>query len=167
MAFLGLSFVACALMIAGLPPLSGFLAKFAMLAALLDTGSRRRGDGPMPALDAHHCSFCVLIVSGLLSTIALSRAGDSLFLGAARIVRRRICGSIECAPIAALLLRAPCSQFARSPCCATRGDAAQGLLDPAHYIDAVMSATPTPGPAAADPSRSARRSDEAHCSPRR
>ena len=36
MAFLGLSFVACALLIAGLPPLSGFVGKFAMLSALLD-----------------------------------------------------------------------------------------------------------------------------------
>src|SRR5690606_27656211 len=34
MAFLGLAFVCCVLLVAGLPPLSGFIAKFAMLHAV-------------------------------------------------------------------------------------------------------------------------------------
>ena len=42
MALLGLSFVACALLLAGLPPLPGFVAKFALLAALLRPGPGRR-----------------------------------------------------------------------------------------------------------------------------
>src|SRR5690606_8965592 len=33
MAFLGLAFVSCALLVTGLPPLSGFVAKFSMLSA--------------------------------------------------------------------------------------------------------------------------------------
>src|SRR5687768_3733390 len=38
MAFLGMSFIACALLITGLPPLSGFVAKFLILSAALNTG---------------------------------------------------------------------------------------------------------------------------------
>ena len=44
MAFLGATFILCAVLIAGLPPLSGFLAKFAMLSAALDGG-----DAPISA----------------------------------------------------------------------------------------------------------------------
>ena len=36
MAFLGLTFVCCALLVAGLPPLSGFLAKFALLRTAIE-----------------------------------------------------------------------------------------------------------------------------------
>src|SRR3546814_1215386 len=36
MAFLGLSFFACALLIIGLPPLSGFVANFSLLSAALN-----------------------------------------------------------------------------------------------------------------------------------
>src|SRR5699024_9231396 len=43
MAFLGMAFFACALLIVGLPPLSGFVAKFALLAAALKSGG---GEGP-------------------------------------------------------------------------------------------------------------------------
>ena len=38
-----MGFIGCALLLAGLPPLSGFLAKFAMLAPLLGSG-----DGACP-----------------------------------------------------------------------------------------------------------------------
>ena len=47
MAFLGLTFVCCVLLVAGLPPLSGFLAKFALLrTAIGQTPAQRRVGTP-------------------------------------------------------------------------------------------------------------------------
>jgi formate hydrogenlyase subunit 3/multisubunit Na+/H+ antiporter MnhD subunit len=62
-AFLGASFLLCTLVVAGLPPLSGFVGKLAMLRALVDT----RG---LPA----GVLFVLLIVSSLTASIALLRA---------------------------------------------------------------------------------------------
>ena len=61
MALLGLGFIGCALVIAGLPPLSGFIAKFALLTAALNPStdlSRRRlgyaaGANPVGTGDAY------------------------------------------------------------------------------------------------------------------
>lgn len=64
LAFLGLSFAICALVVSGLPPLSGFIAKLAMLSALVDVDS----------VDAW-LLFGLLIGSGLFATIALIRNG--------------------------------------------------------------------------------------------
>ena len=36
MAFLGLSFIACALLIIGMPPLSGFIGKLSLISALFN-----------------------------------------------------------------------------------------------------------------------------------
>ena len=43
MAMLGLAFIGCALVLAGLPPLSGFIAKFALLTAALNPSGIARG----------------------------------------------------------------------------------------------------------------------------
>ncbi len=69
MAFLGLTFVACALVLAGLPPLSGFIAKFSILHQLLAT-----------ELSATSWLFLVLLlVAGLSATISLMRFGVRSF----------------------------------------------------------------------------------------
>src|SRR3546814_15992552 len=39
MAFLGLAFVSCALLVTGLPPLSGFVAKFSLLSAAVSAAN--------------------------------------------------------------------------------------------------------------------------------
>jgi multicomponent K+:H+ antiporter subunit D len=71
MAILGISFLACALLLAGLPPLPGFLAKFAMLAPLLNAS------GAMPATS--WALFAALILSGLATVVAMTRAGIDVF----------------------------------------------------------------------------------------
>jgi multicomponent K+:H+ antiporter subunit D len=60
-------FLACGLLLAGLPPLSGFIAKFAMLAPML-------GGGPGATL-----LFALAIAAGLCTVIAMARAGIQVF----------------------------------------------------------------------------------------
>ena len=64
---LGSCFLICALLLAGLPPLAGFLAKFAMLAPMLAAGAGAR------------LLFALIIAAGLCTLIALCRAGIQIF----------------------------------------------------------------------------------------
>jgi multicomponent K+:H+ antiporter subunit D len=76
MAMLGLCFIGCALVLAGLPPLSGFIAKFAVLTALLDPSTPEIRGG-LPA--AAWTLLALLILSGLATLIAMTRAGIRAF----------------------------------------------------------------------------------------
>ena len=60
-------FLACGLLLAGLPPLSGFLAKFALLAPMLDHGTGAT------------LLFALIIAAGLCTVIAMARAGIQIF----------------------------------------------------------------------------------------
>lgn len=73
MAFLGLAFVSCALLVTGLPPLSGFVAKFSLLSAAVTAANT-----PSVALDAWVLVALVLL-SGLAGLIALGRVGIRIF----------------------------------------------------------------------------------------
>ncbi|WP_106640639.1 monovalent cation/H+ antiporter subunit D [Allosphingosinicella vermicomposti] len=68
LAILGGGFMFCALLLAGLPPLSGFIAKFAIINGLLDTGI-----SPWTWTLA-----ALILLSGLATIIATSRAGVDL-----------------------------------------------------------------------------------------
>jgi len=70
-AFMGISFAICCLLLAGLPPLSGFLAKFAMLSTALD--------GPEGPTIASWWLMGAFIVSGLAVLIAMARSGINIF----------------------------------------------------------------------------------------
>ena len=77
LAVLGICFAACALLLAGLPPLSGFVAKFAMLTAHAQSG--RPGRGGRRLRRRHGRWSALLILSGLAALIAMMRAGIRTF----------------------------------------------------------------------------------------
>src|SRR5690606_21053829 len=92
-ALLALSFAACALIVAGLPPLPGFLAKFALLSAWIAPDVPPASAWAMLAL---------LTLSGLAATIALGRAGVRIFWAGHEPVPPRV-RLVEITPIALLL----------------------------------------------------------------
>jgi multicomponent K+:H+ antiporter subunit D len=74
-AALGVAFICCAILIAGLPPLAGFLGKFAMIDALLGIG----GPDSTGVPPGTWVMVAMLIISGLAATIALMRTGINTF----------------------------------------------------------------------------------------
>jgi len=129
MALLGLSFGCCALLVAGLPPLPGFVAKFALLAAVLD---------PAPIALTAWSLLALLSLSGLASIIAMARAGVRIFWASEErsVPRVRV---IEMAPIAALLALCLVLTAAAGPAMRYLQDAAHALHTPAAYTDRVLS----------------------------
>jgi len=141
LALLGLALLLCMLVIAGLPPLSGFVGKLAMLTALLEDGAGARRGAVEWTL------FTLLIASGLLATIALSRAFISHFwtLQQGRAFRLPIAEGL---PVALLL--AGCVALAAGGDRALRymRATATDLYQPDGYVEAVMATQPRPGPEA-------------------
>ena len=128
MALLGASFVCCALLVAGLPPLPGFVAKLAMLDAVLE---------PQPAAWPAWTLLALLTTSGLAALVATARAGVRIFWAAEEraVPRVRV---IEAAPIAALLALCLALTAAAGPALRYLNDAAHALHAPRTYIESVL-----------------------------
>ncbi|NWB84047.1 monovalent cation/H+ antiporter subunit D [Pseudomonas gingeri] len=145
MAFLGLSFIACALLIIGMPPLSGFIGKLALLSALLNP----KGLGiDAPISLAAWGLLALLVLSGLASLLAFSRMGISRFWTPQErpspALRR-----FECLPIFALLGLCILLTVKAEPLLRYTQAAADSLDNPGQYISAVQAARPVPNPTTA------------------
>lgn len=132
MAFLGLIFVSCTLLITGLPPLPGFLAKFALLSIAVHAV-------PLANSSISIWLFCTtVLVSGLAGLLALSRIGMRLFwsIAARHTPRLRL---VEAAPVAALVLICLTLSALADPVTRYLESAARSLHEPHTYIRAVLS----------------------------
>ena len=130
LAFLGVAFALCALVIAGLPPLSGFVGKLAMLTALVDVGGVRGWT-----------LVALLIVSGLLAALALVRVGIRHFWTTQDRPAPRL-RVIETLPIGLLLAGTLLLVLNGDRALAAARATADALHEPAGYIEAVSGARP-------------------------
>lgn len=133
-ALLGLSFAICVILITGLPPLSGFLAKLGMLTVLFSgtTGNQ----GVLLAV--------VIIVVGLCAIIALLRYGVRTFWAAgAGKARLHI---TEVVPVTLLLMVCLGLTVLAAPAFDYAARATTSLHDSGAYARAVMSEPVIPGP---------------------
>jgi multicomponent K+:H+ antiporter subunit D len=144
MAFLGLSFIACALLIIGMPPLSGFIGKLGLLSALLNPSGLGNG-AEEPVSNAAWGLLALLILSGLASLIAFARVGIQRFWTPQErpspLLRR-----FECVPIIVLLGLSVALTFKAEPLLRYTQAAADALNNPQQYVMAVLGTRAVPSP---------------------
>ncbi|WP_077001775.1 monovalent cation/H+ antiporter subunit D [Variovorax sp. KK3] len=136
-AFLGLGFLGCTLLLAGLPPLSGFIGKFAMLSGLI-------GEARM-ITSAGWTFTALLIASGFLTLIALSRTGIRHFWTQPHATMPSL-PALEVLPVAVLLAACVALTLMAEPVMQHADATAQGLRSPTAYREAVFGARQRPGP---------------------
>jgi multicomponent K+:H+ antiporter subunit D len=143
-ALLGQAFIVCALLVAGLPPMSGFVAKVALMAALSSPDAFGTAHSAAATPGAWWL-FGGLLVSGLATTVSLSRAGIRRFWSNGDTAAPPL-KVVEGAPVLALLLASAWLTVHAEPVLRYTRATASAIHSPTAYIDAVMSTRPVPGP---------------------
>lgn len=148
-ALLGLSFAVCVILITGLPPLSGFIAKLGLVTLLLSGSSGVQG----VMLGA------LIIAGGLCATIALLRYGVRTFWAAgAGNSRLQI---TEVLPVKLLLLSCIVLTVLAAPAFDYATRATTQLSDARLYSGAVLAQPAIPGPTTPGPTTPGSRTADA------
>lgn len=134
-AVLGTCFAACAILLAGLPPLSGFIAKFVILNALFNPDE----SGQTHLIPATSWwLLALLILSGLATLIAMSRSGIRTFWAPPIDTALPRVLLIEIVPIAALLCMTLVLTMQAGPVMQFMETTANSLHQPQPYIGSVL-----------------------------
>jgi multicomponent K+:H+ antiporter subunit D len=142
LAILGACFAACALLFAGLPPLSGFIGKLAILAALFAPDA----PGTVPGIPAMAWIYTgLLVASGLAALIAMSRVGIRVFWAPIESSVPHVL-FVEVVPVIALLLLTVALTVQGGPVMAYLDRTARALHVPSHYVEEVLSTAKLPPP---------------------
>ncbi len=141
LAILGTCFCICAILLIGLPPFSGFLAKFLILTAVFN------GDGSAPQLTAPVSAaswvlVSLILLSGLSALIAMTRTGIRTFWASLEGNVPRVLVR-EVVPIAGLLGVCLALTIAAGPTMRYMDETARSLHNPDDYINSVLRAPRT------------------------
>jgi len=147
----GLAFIACMLIVAGLPPLSGFIAKLALMTALLSPDGLGTASTSSVAAGTWGFFFLMLL-SGLVTIISMTRAGIRHFWSSANRPPPRLT-VVEGMPVLAFLFAGAWLSVRAEPVMRYTSATAAALHAPRGYIEAVLSTRPLPGPTRADVER--------------
>lgn len=127
---LGLSFGACVIALAGLPPLSGFIGKIGILQGLLTEGAAT------PALSWAFVAF--LILSGFATVVGLVRVGIQTFWTTEGEPPRVL--ALEIAPVVALIALLIVLTIKADVTLGYMRDTAEAVLQPRVYAEGVLGA---------------------------
>lgn len=136
LALLGISFAACGILLAGLPPLSGFIAKFTMLTAAFNPAGMAVGGA---FSSASWWFTAMVILSGLAALISISRAGIRAFWAPVEETVPRVL-LVEIVPVGTLLALTLILTIQAGPIMRFMEATAESLHDPRAYVEGVMQA---------------------------
>ncbi|BBL35387.1 Na(+)H(+) antiporter subunit D [Nitrosomonas stercoris] len=146
-AVLGTCFAACALLLIGLPPLSGFIAKFVILSALFSPDLIDQLTAPSTA---SWWFMALLILSGLATLIAMVRSGIHTFWAPPVEATLPRVLFIEILPITALVGATLVLTIQAGPVMRFMEATAISLHAPQPYIEGVLHTPPTTLPASTE-----------------
>ncbi|GGF51300.1 monovalent cation/H+ antiporter subunit D [Azorhizobium oxalatiphilum] len=135
MAVLGAAFVGSTLLLAGLPPLSGFVAKLSLFAALMGDGATVPGSS--------WALIALLTISGLAALIAMARTGITTFWVPMEANLPNV-RAVELVPVAGLLLLCLGMTVFGGPVMRFTDATARMIATPTAYMQDVLAAPPVP-----------------------